>query len=395
MRPFMFPMLSLLFLLTACATTVGPSFADTANEPFSEWIRPPSDNLVRIRILHSRKPVRIGGNGPWEYRAARGGTSKTSTRALTLRASRHGVIINNKTIKGSVGVRPLAAAHVLSVNGKQYRGRFVVAASKGYLDVIEYVDLDEYLNGVLPREVGSNWPMESLKAQAVISRTYAMANRSENAAQGFDMVNDVRSQVYGGLAVEAPATNQAVSETRGQILVGTDEKPIQAFFHSSCGGFTEKPKSVWPAAKVDETLFASASDSYCDADRYTNWTLRISAQTLRSRLRRAGISVGEIKSIEMSKVTLSGRAETFRVITRTGRRDVQGNRFRLAVGPEALRSTRISEIEKSGTTFIFKGHGWGHGVGLCQWGAKGRASAGQPYQQILEAYYPGTLLRRL
>ncbi len=112
------------------------------------------------------------------------------------------------------------------------------ALGSGRYDVIEYVDLEDYLYGVLPREVETNWPLDALKAQAVVSRTYAMSNRAQDAKGRFDLSDGVFDQVYGGRDVESGASNQAVQETQGEVLLDSAGKPIQAFFHSSCGGCT-------------------------------------------------------------------------------------------------------------------------------------------------------------
>jgi stage II sporulation protein D len=316
-------------------------------------------------------------------------------KAVRVRRAANGVSVDGRTVRGGLWVRPRdAATDYVSINGRSYRGVLrLVPIKKGYVDVVEYVDLDDYLQGVLPREVGSNWPMEALKAQAVISRTFALANKTENAGQLYDMSNDVRFQVYGGRSDESLGPTKAVRDTHGEILIDATGKPIQAFFHSSCGGMTEKPGAVWSASYPD-TLFTNAEDTFCQEDPYRTWHLSLPISLIRSRLAKNKIYVGALKEIQISKKSSSGRAETLRFIWRGGQKDILGNRFRLAVGPEALRSTLLTEIVRSGKRFDFTGHGWGHGVGLCQWGARGRAAAGETYDQILKVYYPGATLQK-
>jgi stage II sporulation protein D len=202
------------------------------------------------------------------------------------------------------------------------------------------------------------------------------------------VTNNVFSQVYGGLQDETPATNQAVEDTRGEVLVDETGTPVQTFFHSSCGGRTESPEYVWREIKTAPRYLESVSDPYCKDDPFYNWELTISKETLQRRLRRAGYPGGPIKGLKIAKRSPSGRAYMIQVISAKGKTTIQGNAFRLAVGPEALRSTLITDIEQRGHSFHFNGHGWGHGVGLCQWGARGRALANQTYVQILNAYYP-------
>lgn len=389
--------------LTSCATGAPATASPTAgaSETLASAVRsdrlemPADSTTVRVRIAHSRKAVRIGGTGPWQYCPAFGGACKTSTKSLSALPASKGVFIGGRTIKGGVWVRPKEPGHFLSVNGKAYRGWLrLLTGGKGTLDVVEYVDLEEYLYGVLPKEVGAGWPAEALKAQAVISRTFALSQRSDEKGVRFDLVNDVRSQVYGGLSAEAEPTSRAVDDTRGQILIDKAGQPVEAFFHSSCGGSTEKPGAVWARGGEGTTsdVYAALEEDYCSADPYRDWTLSLSESSLRARLRKAGIRLGTIRQVEVRRTSVSGRAEVIRVVSSKGTRDIQGNRFRLALGPEALRSTRLDKVEKTRSGFRFTGHGWGHGVGLCQWGARGRAEGGQTYEQILKAYYPGARL---
>lgn len=365
---------------------------DTIQFNPASWGVTDDSTTLRVRVLHTRTAVRLGATGAWEYCPVQGGPCRTTTRAIRLRRSGRGIFVNNHTFRGGLWARPMSDTDYLSVNGRSYRGKLrVVAAGRGMIDVIEYVDLESYLYGVLPREVGADWPLEALKAQAVISRTFALANKAENAAQPYDMSNDVRFQVYGGRSDEAPAPTRAVNETQGDVLTDAAGKPIQAFFHSSCGGITEKPGNVWNANYPDD-LFGVTVDTFCADEPYRTWHLSLPASTIKLRLARAGVRVGTLKDIRIGKRSPSGRAQTLILVWRGGKKEISGNKFRLAVGPEALRSTLLNEISRSGRRFDFTGHGWGHGVGLCQWGARGRAAAGQTYDQILKAYYPGAML---
>jgi stage II sporulation protein D len=259
---------------------------------------------------------------------------------------------------------------------------------------VEYVDINEYVYGVLPREVDPSWPIEALKAQAIVSRTYALSNRLAATQERFDLSSSVLDQVYGGMEVESPLSNQAVDDTRGQVLEDSSGKPVQAFFHSSCGGQTELPSRVWKSSNADE-VFGSVPDNFCNADPHYKWQWTASYSVIRKRLRHVGLRVREIKKIVAVQKSESGRTEVFGVVTSQGTTNVWGNQFRLAMGPEALRSTMIINMKAGKSSVSFEGHGWGHGVGLCQWGARGRALAGQSCGQILQTYYPKAKLTRL
>ena len=364
----------------------GPPFDPLA------WNVSGDTEMLRVRILHTRSLIRIGGTGTWDYCPAAGGPCYSSAKALHVRRTSSGFNIAGHAIRGGLWIRPQSDVNYLSVDGRSYRGKIrLIGTRKGYADVVNYVDMEDYLLGVLPREVGSAWPIEALKSQAVISRTFALANKTTDSAQIYDVLNDVRSQMYGGRSDEAMAPTRAVLETKGQILISPDGKPIQAFFHSSCGGMTEKPSAVWATTSPDDA-FGCTADSFCSDDPFRTWHLTMAVSSLRARLNRAGIRVGMLKDIQITEKSASGRAEKLTLLWRGGSKVVSGNRFRLALGPETLRSTLLTDIHRTAGRFYFEGHGWGHGVGLCQWGARGRATAGQTYDYILKVYYPGATL---
>ena len=345
---------------------------------------------VKVALLHSRRPVAIGCTGPYSYRELKKDNSfpVSSKSILKVKAGKHGLAIGFKNLGSLLLVAPDDSEGHLTLNGRPYRGKFILRARGKVIDVIEQISLEDYLNGVLPREVGADWPAESLKAQAVISRTFVVANIGKGNDKAYDVTNNVFSQVYGGLQDEKPASNQAVVDTRGEILTDDKGAALQTFFHSSCGGHTESPEYVWREVASAPDYLASVRDTYCKEDPFYNWQYRISAELMQKRLRRAGYHVGTIKSVKIAKKSPSGRAWQFAVDSSRGKMQIPGNNFRLALGPEALRSTLLTDIRKEGKYIQFEGHGWGHGVGMCQWGARGRALAGQSYEQILTTYYP-------
>ena len=348
--------------------------------------------IVRVRILHARKSFTLGCTGPFTFP---GGKIQPAKKVLTISPKGRQFVIGSKKYGSALQVTPMQAADVLMVNHRRYRGTLSIEpAGVNRVDVIEWIPLEEYLYGVLPREVGGDWPAEALKAQAVVSRTYVLANMATEPAQRFDLTNDVYSQVYGGLEDEAPAANQAVEATRGEILITKEGKPVEAFFHSSCGGRTEVPQYVWKGRAASDD-FSSVSDSYCAAeDPFYRWHLDLSGAAIRARLRHVGIRVGEISKIKVLKRSPSDRVWVFGIYSSSGEREISGQNFRMAMGPEALRSTLLTDISRTRGGFHFEGHGWGHGVGFCQWGARGRAQAGQNYKDILKAYYPAETLVR-
>jgi stage II sporulation protein D len=346
----------------------------------------------RIRILHTSVPTHLSSTGSFQYQLRKGGKRYSIKNSVRVRALGRAMIFGQKSFKGEVIVVPSGSSDTLKINGRRYRGALVFhPLGRGRYDIVEYVDLESYLYGVLPKEVDPKWPMEALKAQAVVSRTYALANKSQAPEERYDLMDSVYDQVFGGLEVESPSSNQAVDATRGEILVDGAGKPLQSYFHSSCGGRTERPEHVWKSPAQNEA-FGSVEDLFCQEDPHYRWTLELSYATIRRRCQRAGIRIREIRKIEVVRKSPSGRAEMIALKTARGTVEVPGNRFRLAIGADLLRSTLLVELKAGKKSAVFVGKGWGHGVGLCQWGTRGRAMAGQSHQEILKAYYPGSKL---
>ncbi len=398
----LFLFLCLCLPLSACAADkasepkpwLGESQSQAA--PAAENVAIPMPKTIKVALLQSRRVIHIGSTGPYKYTVVKGGrtTEVGAATMLKVQPVRGGMVIGKKKYTSTVEVSTREGSSPLLLNKKAYRGEFLLRPmANGTVQVIERVGFEDYLKGVISREVGADWPAESLKAQSVISRTYVIAMMRRNAAaKGFDVTNDVWSQVYGGMQAERPTTSQAVDDTRGQILIDGSGAAVVAFFHSSCGGRTETPPYVWREMKNVPTDFESIKDPFCKADPYSSWSMSISGERVQQRLRRNGYKVGTIKKISMDGETPSGRARAFAVESTRGRAVVTSNNFRLFLGPEVLRSTFITSLRKKGSKFYFEGKGWGHGAGLCQWGARGRAMEGHAYTKILQAYYPNSRL---
>jgi stage II sporulation protein D len=177
--------------------------------------------------------------------------------------------------------------------------------------------------------------------------------------------------------------------------VGPSGKPVLTYFHSSCGGRTELPQHIWKTVPSEDVYGNVQDASYCQEDPHYLWKLELSYATIRRRLRRAGIKLRDLKKISIVQKSLSGRAEIIGLQTSKGMVEISGNRFRLAMGADALRSTLFVNVKQSKRSVLFEGHGWGHGAGLCQWGAHGRAMAGQNYNTILKTYFPKAALAKV
>jgi stage II sporulation protein D len=273
-----------------------------------------------------------------------------------------------------------------------YRGDLdVLADATGRLSAINRLELEDYLCGVLPREVPASWPMAALQAQAVASRTYALHRIEQAGELPTDVSADVLSQVYGGRSAESWRTSRAVKRTRGTALV-YHEQLVPAFFHASCGGHTENALFVW---NLDSEVLRGTACPYCIDRPSYDWKRNFNTRTVQAQLNSRGYPIGPIKAIEVSQYSPSGRAYALNIHGLNKKSlTIPAAEFRMALGPDIVRST-LFEVVMQGNNFDLTGHGWGHGVGMCQQGACGMALAGKSMLDILEFYYSGITLKKM
>jgi stage II sporulation protein D len=300
------------------------------------------------------------------------------------------------------------------VNGKPYRGIAEILPGHGGLTVVNRVGVEAYLLGVVPAEMSRRSSIEeaALQAQAVVSRTYALRNLGRWKAQGFDVSGTVADQVYGGLAIETPEGAVAVADTRGRVLTYNGAL-IEAFFYSTCGGRTADGTEVFRGAAQPylRSVPDQAADgsAYCSISPRYRWHEEWTSEALLATLQRnlppvAGISSGQIArvtDVHVVQRTRSGRVEQLAIGLGGPVVRINGATIRQVLrspSGELLRSTafNLTATGSGGavTHLTVDGMGSGHGVGFCQWGAVGRARAGQGFEQILMAYFPGTRLER-
>ncbi|MDO8462647.1 MAG: SpoIID/LytB domain-containing protein [Deltaproteobacteria bacterium] len=261
-----------------------------------------------------------------------------------------------------------------------------VALQKEPLKVSE-IGLEEYLMGVLGGEIPREWPLEVLKAQAVAARTYTLYRKQNPRSEFYDLESTVEDQVFGPTGKKDKKIHQAVSETWGEVLK-KGEEPFTAYYHSCCGGRLEEASTIW--AKGEEPF---VTDSYCTACPSYSWEEEISKSELVSLLADWGLEADRPWSLKISLTTQSGRAKELVLTTSSGTKKISTNDFRRRLGYQRIKSNWF-EIEEKEEVYLFRGHGSGHGVGLCQWGAKGMAEQGLTYQEILKFYYPDTTIEK-
>lgn len=264
-------------------------------------------------------------------------------------------------------------------------GDLDITVQDEYLLIVNVVDLEEYVAGVVSSEVNPGWHEELLRTQAVAARTYVLYKKLENAAQPFDVYASVQDQVYTGRQKVNRAVLDAVNRTRGQVLT-YEGRPIFAVYSSTTAGPTEDAVNVW--AKDLPYLKGVA----CPFDRkspWYEWRATIPFDTVEARLKEEGYPIGWLATLTPYGMTTAGRVKDIRILHSRGELVLTGQEFRRILGYAKVRSTRFS-IERIDRHVVFAGKGAGHGVGLCQWGAKEMAELGYPYQSILRYYYPGT-----
>ncbi|NQT89613.1 SpoIID/LytB domain-containing protein [bacterium] len=281
----------------------------------------------------------------------------------------------------------------LAVNGTGYRGELVIFRdSADHLSVMNVVPVEAYLYGVVGGETYAGWPPAAHEAQAIIARTYAYWRMSQRHRERFDLHATVLDQNYLGMARENPKLRTAVDRTCGTVLLYQMEL-FRCYYHSTCGGHTESVDAVFPDPCI--APLRGVPCSACKDSKHYRWTKTLSSASIEAALERAGAPVAGVAKVEATSRTKSGRALDITVTSKTGRTVVRrASEFRLIVGARTLPSTFV-EILPASAGFTFRGRGWGHGVGLCQWGSRGMALRGTTAMDILLHYYPGATLRKL
>jgi len=314
---------------------------------------------------------------------------------------------------GSLLISPIATLSAFRIGTHTYRGALRVRSIDRSLAAINEISLEDYVKGVVPGEIGRKLDprlLEAVKAQAIVARTYAVRAQGQYGSKPWDLRDDTRDQMYEGRSGEDPLCTRASSETRGQILTDRSGKPIDAYYHSTSGGATADISEVWPGKTVRPYL-RGVEDTAPDGRAWgafapsASWTETWPEKVLLASVRRDLPSAlakpcdpGEVHSLSIEGHDGSGRARKLVVRGKKGVCEAVGDRIRWALkrpgGKGILRSARFS-LEHVDSRYVARGTGNGHGVGLSQTGAIGRARAGQRVDFILTSYYPGTVLAQV
>jgi stage II sporulation protein D len=350
---------------------------------------------LRVAIEQDVSQVMIGSSTDAVLKDASGRDVADIPAMGALMASANGgqVNVDNRT-SSLFWVEPSDDGYVF-IGDKWYRGRTLVVATSGGITAVNYVDLEEYLYSVVGGEMPASWPLEALKAQAVAARSYALYQRQTSANAIFDVGDTTAWQVYEGLEDETDSTRQAVSETASQVMIYNGEI-IEAVFHSSSGGHTENSEDVWSSALP----YLRAVPDFDQSAPVYQWIEEFSASQLRQRI----TGIGNIISMVPTETTESGRIIQIQITGDQGSRVMSGNELRQALNLKSSLFVAIPQYDNvasaSNTTsppssFQISGRGFGHGLGMSQWGAYSLAQQGYSYQQIVSYYYTGAQLAQI
>lgn len=338
---------------------------------------------------------------------------------------------------------PVADTGVIAFNKYKYRGyiglkRFTASDPT----VINYINSEQYLYGVLPYEISPKWPIEAQKAQAVAARNYALTNIGKHKKYGFDVCNTIDCQVYVGSNVETPLSNSAVDLTKG-IYLKYNGKLAQTVFHSNSGGRTENAENIWSTAFP---YLVGVDDPYSIGNPNDTWTVSYTPEQISQKLIAKGYNIGTVINIAVDTYSVNGRSMKTTIYGTNGNVSFEKDKIRGFFGDSNFKTnyftiqspggSGISVLTSSGTSkitsntanllsstgnstasingliatngtstnnlqmtnsssYVFNGKGWGHGVGMSQWGAKTMADKGFTYEEILKFYYKGTVLETI
>jgi stage II sporulation protein D len=370
---------------------------------------------VRVRIP-SGFSVGVDTGGEPVATIDRGGdfTVKVAGGEAVLAAGRKRLISS-----GSIFVKPAEGGGV-SVNGRTYRGIMLFRVVEGGVVAINILDIDDYIKGVLPSEIGRLQPelIEAYRAQAIASRAYALTKLEERKGELYDLNATVMDQVYAGAGAECDAASRAVDMTRGLVATFLGE-PIRAYYCSCCGGHTADVRIAWPWKTpypylygVRDTVQETHGESLCRGSRHFRWRVHWSGAALAGILRKTiprelkvpSRDVGRIANVRVTGTGPDGRAVSLEIETDRRRFEVQGDRIRWVMKPDpdsdAILKSTLFKIDVSITgdrlaAVEMLGGGNGHGVGMCQAGAIRMAEIGYSGEDIIKHYYPGSRIERL
>ena len=402
----------LIVLLFALIAPAGCRWGGAPSRPSLEGVP-----VIRVKLVSGVSEVPIGAMQPAMFRSARDAQprrlafpeSSTVNVALAGDQWRVGTVM---LPGGELVVQPEVDG-TIEIAGRRYHGKFhFVPTSDGKFDVVNHVDVESYLQGVLPRELFKDWEEEAYKAQAIVARTYALfEQRTERKSdRHWDVWADTRSQVYGGIQDETGKANNAVEETRGVVAAygpAGGERIFKAYFSACCGGVGQNVTDAMGDSYIPP-LGDKNVGALCNISPRYNWApVTVNKNELTRRIRAWGASrnhavqrVGQVERIDVAYVSRFGRPVKFMVTDSGGQKYLLGSEeMRWAINHDRgqqpmVYSSFFKPVNYPGEIVMSEGRGFGHGVGMCQWCAQSLALQGVAAEDIVRFSYPGSVLVR-
>ncbi|MBV8340032.1 MAG: SpoIID/LytB domain-containing protein [Candidatus Eremiobacteraeota bacterium] len=364
------------------------------------WLPASAQTTLRVLLLRHQLQTVVASAGGLVVRPFQAGAQPLLTPDVTtvidVRPQAGGLLLAG-TIQtmDKLLISPLTGATV-TVDGESYRGSVLIERdAEGGISVIDVVELEDYLYSVVGSEVAASTPASALQAQAVVARTYAVAHLGAHEDLGFDLRAGDQDQAYNGIAAESAPVVNAVDATRGVVMLYGDH--LASAYYSACdGGYTSDGRAL----NDPQPYLQAVRDPYCPMSPYMQWSASVPLTDLIAGLAARGaiaqgVAASEVRGVRPGPVDASGRLQTVVLGLRGGDVSVAGTAFRFAAGARLVKSTRITALHLDGDLVRVSGEGYGHGVGMCQLGARGMSEAGLGVYAILDFYYPGAILTQL
>ena len=404
--------LCLMITIWSCATV--PGLKDVESGSF---IRVP---FVRVLLDENSKVAKISAEKAFAIECLTQGEQEVYYSSKPVEVISRGKLLTVRNHNGieiqenvnEVNIIPRGNDNRIKVNGKPYRGITQILPYGLNVQLINIVYMEDYLKGVVPPEIGKRTDneIEAVKAQAVAARTYAMAHLQQYPSEQYDLKASIYDQVYQGSSVENKLINKAIIATAGNVITYED-KLIEAYYHSTCGGMTDDVAHVWDRKSIPY-LKAVKDDGACSWSKYYSWKEIFTEKQLRGRIeqylssdRGRDFLIGKITNVTISERSPGGRVARLLIHTERDVYRFYRDRIRWVIGRTSnpdliLPSTNFNVIISRNssndiTDVVFEGKGYGHGVGMCQCGAIGLARQGVSFDSILEKYYVGAKVKKL
>ncbi len=351
------------------------------------------EQRIRVKIFPDSAAVIISVKGDYTIKQVDSDRILKYGKGLRAKVSgyKSGIIFSGHYLAArDIFVKLNNPNELIEINGRKFKGGLeIIKRDNGAVSVINYLPLEDYVKGISIRETSHYWPMAALKAEAVAFRTFALYRAEQFKNKEWDVTDDVYSQVYGGQEAERYRITEAVDKTKGEALY-YNGKILPAFYHSTCAGATEDALVLW---NVNLAPLKGVVCGFCKDSPHFSWKTTVAKDKIKELLKKQGRKIDKLEEIVVSGREISGRIINLNIVTVEKDIEISAKDFRNLIGPDIIRSTNF-KISLNNGDLIFDGLGWGHGVGLCQWGAYFMAKTGADYLKILKYYYPGSRLNK-